>query len=240
MSAATQKYSSRFTEAGAALTHRGAFFQEEANNRGLALVEAKYDDTKLFFLVEPESETIVESRYFTYGGTRSMAVAEAICLLVDHGPLTALFALSAETVDRSLRDAPDTPSAPLKTFAAVSPLALSAEENWEPAKIVWQASQIIRAQRANEPVADDPEAWLNLSSDEQRMKIDRALDGRVRDYLQAEGGDVEILDVLDGNRVEVHFSGMCGSCASSSGSTLYAVEEWIREKVYPRLTVIPV
>ncbi len=240
MEATEQKYSTRFVEAGAALTHRGAFFQEEANNRGLALIEARHGDTKLFFLVEPEEEKIVEARYFTYGGTRSMAVAEAFCLLVDHGPLTALFTLSGEMVDRALRDDPDTPSAPLATFDGVRHLAQSAEANWEPAKIVWHASQVIRAQRANEPVADDPEAWLNLPPEEQLIRIDRALDGRVRDYLQAEGGDMEILSVTDGNRVEVRFSGMCGSCSSSSGSTLYAVEEWLREKVYRRISVIPV
>lgn len=240
MATSTQKYSSRFIEAGAALAHRGAFFQEEANNWGLALIEAKHDDTKLFLLVDAEEEKVTEARYFTYGGTSSMAVAETICSLVEKEPLSFLFSLTGEGVERALRDDFDIPAAPAEVFDSVRHLAHSAEANWEPAKIVWQASQYVRTQRAEEPIADDPQAWLNLDPTEQLIRIDQALDGRVRDYLQAEGGDVEILSVTDGNRVEIRFSGMCGSCSSSSGSTLYAVEEWLREKVYSRITVIPV
>jgi NifU-like protein len=235
-----RRYSGRFIEKGAALNLRGAYFQEEANNKGLALVEATAGDIKLFWLVEPEEERIVSAKYFSYGGTASMAVAEALCEAVTDKTIHEAIAIDGATIDKGLRDDPDKPSAPAGTFDVVGELLSAAVAAWPTAQAVWAAAAHVRAQRAEEAPSQETAQWRRLPPMEQVRLIDAAIEGRVRDYLQAEGGDIEIVDVIDGTKVLVRFDGMCGSCASSAGTTLFAIEDWIREKVYPELTIQPV
>ena len=46
MSVTEEKFSGKFDKAAGQPDHRGAHYQEDAKERGMALVEAKYKDTK--------------------------------------------------------------------------------------------------------------------------------------------------------------------------------------------------
>lgn len=234
-----QRYARRFVEAGESLQRQGAFFQEEANNRGLALIEAKVDAVRLFFLVDPEEERVVEARYFTEDGVAMAAVAEVIATLAEGATLARLFALTSEQVDRALRDERGIASAPSETFVIVPPLIKEAEKNWETARMVWQAANIVRARRAEEPEPISDEEWQGMTDVERRLRIDAALDGPVRDYLHAEGGEVEVVDMVGAERVKLRLSGICASCAAA-GATVGGIEGWLKEKVQKRLNVVQV
>ena len=52
----------------------------------------------------------------------------------------------------------------------------------------------------------------------------------VRPGLQADGGDVELVDVVDGN-VKVRLTGACGSCPMSTMTLKMGIEKVLREKV---------
>ena len=62
-----------------------------------------------------------------------------------------------------------------------------------------------------------------------REKIEAAID-RVRPALQADGGDVELVEVKDGV-VSVRLTGACGGCPMATMTLRNGIERTIREEV---------
>lgn len=62
-----------------------------------------------------------------------------------------------------------------------------------------------------------------------REKVEAALD-KIRPALQADGGDVELVDVKDGVAT-VRLTGHCGSCPMSTMTLKMGVERVVREAV---------
>jgi NifU-like protein len=67
-------------------------------------------------------------------------------------------------------------------------------------------------------------------------RIQEVLAGEVRPLLQADGGDVELVDV-DGKRVQVAFRGHCAWCPVSDVTLKGAVQAKLRELVDPEIVV---
>jgi Fe-S cluster biogenesis protein NfuA len=62
-----------------------------------------------------------------------------------------------------------------------------------------------------------------------RERIQTVLD-RVRPFLQADGGDIELLSV-NGNSADVRLTGMCAGCPSAHMTLHVGVETAIREEI---------
>lgn len=69
--------------------------------------------------------------------------------------------------------------------------------------------------------------------------IETLLDESVRMYLQGDGGDIEVVSYKD-HKLEVRYQGACGTCPSSVGATLDAIQGILRDKFDPELEVVPV
>ncbi len=69
-----------------------------------------------------------------------------------------------------------------------------------------------------------------------RERIETALN-RVRPFLQADGGDVELVDVTPEGVVKVKLTGACGGCPMSQMTLKHGVEKAIREEV-PEITEV--
>jgi Fe-S cluster biogenesis protein NfuA len=64
---------------------------------------------------------------------------------------------------------------------------------------------------------------------EEREEVEKAL-AKVRPALQADGGDVELVDVRDGI-VSVKLTGACGGCPMSQMTLKTGIERAIKEAV---------
>ena len=62
-----------------------------------------------------------------------------------------------------------------------------------------------------------------------RERVQGVLD-RVRPFLQADGGDIELLTVC-GNSADVRLTGMCAGCPSAHMTLHVGVESAIREEI---------
>lgn len=61
-------------------------------------------------------------------------------------------------------------------------------------------------------------------------KVQAALDS-IRPYLIADGGNVEIIEITDDNRLKLNLLGACKSCNMSAMTFKAGVEEAIRREV---------
>jgi Fe-S cluster biogenesis protein NfuA len=64
---------------------------------------------------------------------------------------------------------------------------------------------------------------------EMREKVEEAL-GRIRPALQADGGDVELIDVKEGV-VSVRLVGACGGCPMSTMTLRNGIERILKQNV---------
>jgi len=247
MSVTEEKFSQKFEEAATQPRHRGAYYQEEATEKGLALAEAKFKDMKLYWLVDPQEDRVCYAKFFAYGGKVSLGICETLSALVKGLTLEEACSLTGDDVERQLRDDPEVPALPESKMGAlenVGELMKLIRENYPNAKALSAASVSAKKdgppkKRSLEEMSLVEQAWLGLSEEEQIQQIDLVLTEKVRPALMSDGGNIQVLEVVDGERVIVQYQGACGSCGSSLGATLSFIEQTLRQNIYPELQVVP-
>ncbi len=72
-----------------------------------------------------------------------------------------------------------------------------------------------------------------------REKIIETLDA-IRPQLQADGGDIEFVDVDEEGQVQVRLTGACRGCPMSQMTLAWGVERVLKERVPGVTRVIPI
>jgi len=72
-----------------------------------------------------------------------------------------------------------------------------------------------------------------------REKVQGVID-LIRPAVQADGGDIELVDVSDAGVVQIRFHGACHGCPSSTMTLQMGIERNVRESVPEVTSVIPV
>jgi len=62
----------------------------------------------------------------------------------------------------------------------------------------------------------------------------------IRPAVQADGGDIELVDVTSDGVVQIRFHGACHGCPSSTMTLQMGIERNLREKVPEITAVVPV
>ncbi|MEA3522299.1 MAG: iron-sulfur cluster assembly scaffold protein [Campylobacterota bacterium] len=78
----------------------------------------------------------------------------------------------------------------------------------------------------------------------QKIKaIDAVVDENLRQFLIMDGGNMEVVDVKDGEEyidIYIRYLGACNGCASSTTGTLFAIENTLKEKLSQKIRVLPI
>lgn len=242
----TSTLSTKVQEAAKAPKYRGAIFQIEADEKGLALVDVKEASLKVYLMIDPDCDKILETRFFTYGGPIFTALADTFCKKIQMKTIDEACAITAASIEEELRDIPDVRAIPesapeikqmqtlIEKIAEIYPekkgVAIIVREKMERIKY--------RTQTAEGRAEADAE-WNALTKVQKIEKIEEWLHGSVRGTLQADGGDLQILDLTEDNRLQIRFQGACAGCGSAMGGTLFYIEDELKNNVYYNLVVEP-
>ena len=79
----------------------------------------------------------------------------------------------------------------------------------------------------------------NAKKQELLKKVGAVID-QIRPYLQADGGDVKLVDITDDLTVKVKLTGACGGCPFSMMTLKPGIESAVKEKVPELKEVIAV
>ena len=82
------------------------------------------------------------------------------------------------------------------------------------------------------PAASKPETSI-------REKVQGVIN-LIRPAVQADGGDIELVDVLDGGVVHIRFHGACHGCPSAGMTLQMGIERNLRERIPEVTEVVPV
>lgn len=69
-----------------------------------------------------------------------------------------------------------------------------------------------------------------ITTPELTQRIENSLDS-IRPYLEADGGNVKVLNISDDHVVKLEFLGACGNCPMSTMTFKAGVEEAIKRAV---------
>ena len=81
------------------------------------------------------------------------------------------------------------------------------------------------------------EDFKNCDVKDKMLIIEAVLDQAIRPALTNDGGGVEVLGI-EGNVINLHYQGACGTCPSSTTGTLSYIETFLKDTLHRDLTVI--
>lgn len=230
-----QKISGKIEDYAANPAHRGGLFPEDAAAAGAALVETKEGDLKIYWLVAPDTGEVLKARFFTYGGAESIACGEALSVMAERRPFDEAASLTGSAVVKAIGVPPEEGAG---LSGRIEKLLRKTREAYSSARALAEA----RGNGENKESAAAPgekSGWTALSKAEKLARIEAALDGSIRSFLRADGGDVSVVDLVDDREIVIEYHGVCGSCASSMGMTLMSIEHALREELGENIRVVP-
>lgn len=82
----------------------------------------------------------------------------------------------------------------------------------------------------------DPEKERRENLTPELLEIEEIIDRTIRPGLQADGGDIQTVELKD-NILIVRYQGACGTCPSSTTGTLEAIKSILRAEYNPNIDV---
>lgn len=226
----------------------GFFTSEESSARDMRLVEGVEGSIKdgnvvhFYWLVDKEDGIIVDAKFQAFGQSALLGAAEAACELLIGKNYDQAKRISATLIDQQVRDRADVPAFPPETAPHLN-LVLGAIENGADQCVDIPLPSAYVAPPApmeiGEVLVGGYPGWIELSLEQKITLIEEVLDRDVRPYIALDAGGVEVLNLIDNTNLIIAYKGTCTSCYSSVGTTLSYIQQVLRGKVHPSLTVIP-
>jgi NifU-like protein len=226
----------------------GFFTKNESEERGMHLAmgkEGAIEDgnfISFYWLVDPDDGIIVDARFQVYGQSALIGAAEIACELVVGKNYDQARRISAELIDKQVRDRPDISAFPKETFPHLN-LVLGAMENAAEQCLDIPLALHYAAPPAPMDIGEILEGgypgWEKLSKEQKLGLIEEVIAKDIRPYIELDAGGIQVLDLIHGNELLIAYQGSCTSCFSATGTTLSYIQQVLRGKVHPSLVVTP-
>ena len=196
---------------------------------------------KIFIIIDEQDGVIADMKYQCFGPSIMIATLEALVELSLRKNYMQASRLTYEFIDRHLRDQFDQSSIPIECFSQVN-FILSAyyaaldqcddiplQDDQLPPPNPIDAESTIEHRYPN---------FLELTQDEKLKVVEEVVKQDIRPYVQLDEGNVVIKNI-EGYKITIVYQGSCTSCFSATGSTLNAIQQILRAKINPHITVVP-
>jgi NifU-like protein len=226
--------------------HGGSFTADEAEERGMRLCVGTAGDPKdanfvcLHLLVDESDGVIADAKFRVFGQSALIGAAEAACDVLIRKNYDQARRLSAELIDKQVRDKPDVPAFPEETFAhlnlVLDAIEMAAELCLDiPLAVAYVPTPL---EAKGEPNEGYP-GWKELSREQKIAVIEEVIATEIRPYIELDAGGVQIVDLIEDRDLIIAYEGACTSCHSATGATLNAIQEILRARVDPTLVIVP-
>ncbi|MBS0652656.1 MAG: iron-sulfur cluster assembly scaffold protein [Verrucomicrobia bacterium] len=227
--------------------HCGQIAADAAKERGMRLVkglEGQCSDGNavcLYLLVDESDGVIADAKFQAFGQSALIGAAEAACELLIRKNYDQARRLTAELLDRQVRDKEGINAFPPETFPHVN-LVIGAIENATEQcfDIPFAEAYVPTPLDIDSQISDGPyPGWSDLSTGQKIAVIENVIDKDIRPYIELDAGGIEIVNLVNDRELVIAYQGACTTCYSATGSTLDAIQQILKAKVDPALVVIP-
>lgn len=240
-----EQFSKKLREKIDRLRYVGSFDIKSAEDRGMRYVAGREENSSgikicFYWLVDETDGVIADAKFQALGPIGLIGAAEVVSELVLRKNYDQASRISADLIDQHVRDKKDTPAFPKECHSFLN-LVLSAMD-----RAIQQCSDIpFAATHDTTPIERDfgeipggIPGWLEMAKERQLKIIEEVIDKEIRPYVELDAGGVRVLG-LEQQEVLIAYEGSCTSCHSSTGSTLTAIQQILRARVHPGLSVTP-
>ncbi len=226
----------------------GQFTKENADARGVFFAEGAAGSLEdgnwvhLYWLVDREDGVIIDVKFQAFAQSALIGAAEIASEFLIGKNYDQASRISTTVLDQQARERRDLPAFPPETVphlqlvidavveAALKCTGIPLASSYSAPPV---SEQLVQANMEGDP------NWLQLSLEQQLARIDTVLNEEVRPYIALDGGGIEVISLLQGKELKIAYQGSCTSCYSSIGTTLSYIQQTLRARLHPQLTVIP-
>lgn len=226
--------------------HGGHYTYAEARERGMRLVIGKCgerDDGNcvyLYLLVDESDGVIADAKFQVFGQSALIGAAEAACELLMRKNYDQALKLSADLIDRQVRDKADKPAFPEETAAHLNLVLDAIEQAAEQClDIPFAEAYVPTPLDAHAETGEGYPGWKLLGREQKIAVIEEVIATEIRPYIELDAGGVQIVDLIDDKELIIAYHGACTSCYSATGATLNAIQEILRKRIDPELLITP-
>ena len=209
----------------------------EADDKGLALVDVKSATLKIYILIDPDVDLVLDTKFFTYGGEELTALGNILCEELLGKKIEEIKEISLEKLFEKYDVKPDNEN--FQIIAKLPEMLIEAypeKKNVALAARAAMGSAKLKAFSAEGREEADKE-WNSLSEAQKLEKINECLDEYVLAMLAGDGGGLNLLGIKNEKIVLIRYQGACAGCVAASGGTLYYIENQLQQHVYYGLSV---
>jgi len=194
----------------------------------------------LYFLVDEEDGIIADAKFQAFGPSFLIGSLEVVCNLCIRKNYDQASRLTAELIDKELRDTPKTPAFPKVADTAIN-MCLSAItdalENCDdiPLSDSYAPPTPFKTSSGSEHKYAN---WLDISESAQRQIVETIVQEDIRPYIELDDGGIKIQEI-SGLSIKISYQGACTTCYSATGATLSAIQNILQDKIHPDIQVIP-
>jgi NifU-like protein len=226
----------------------GYFTPEQSEERGMYLAEGKEGKLEdgnvvwMYWLVDPDDGIIVDAKFQLYGQSVLIGAAEIACDLVIGKNYDQAKRISTELIDKQARDRNDESAFPKETYPHLNLILGAIENASEQCSHIPFASNYVAPPAPldiGEVLEGGYPGWNELTIKKKLTLIEDVIARDIRPYIELDGGNVQVLNLIQDREVIIAYQGSCTSCFSATGTTLSYIQQVLKAKVHPDLIVIP-
>jgi NifU-like protein len=240
------QYSKRLAQKIEKPLYVGAFSPEEAQAKGMRLAIGEHGSYQLghwlriYLLVDESDGVIADAKFQAFGPSCLIGALEAACEVLMRKNYDQAAHLSADLLDKQVRDKSQRPAFPESAFSYINLVIDTIEGAVQSCRdIVLPDNYIPTPLAAQFHDRQEYPGWKELKHEQKIAVLETVIANDIRPYIELDEGGIEIKELTVDNQVIIAYQGACTSCYSATGATLQAIEEIMRSKVYSGLSVIP-
>ncbi|MCB1106867.1 MAG: NifU family protein [Chlamydiia bacterium] len=192
-------------------------------------------------LVVDETDGIIaDAKFRAFGETALIGAADAACEVLLRKSYDQAKRLSADLIDRKLRDFTNIPAFPKEVESHLNLVLSAIEEAAEKCgDIPLKDPSISPPVPADQMGEGGHPNWHLFSPDEKLDHIKEVIRDEIQPYIELDAGGIEVSAFNNESEVVIAYQGACTSCPSSTGATLDAIQQILRSRLSPVLQVKP-
>jgi NifU-like protein len=239
------RFSKKAAEKVSFARNAGIFFDESAAERGMRCIRgtsgiiASGNVVALYWLVDETDGVIVDAKFQVFGQAALIAAADTACELLIRKNYDQASRMSAELIDKHLRDDPDIPSFPEEATWHLNLVLEAIDEAVEKCRDIPLEGGYVSPVPQGEIGKEEYPGWAALSYDQKISVIEKVLNEDVRPYIELDEGGIEVQKLIDDREIVIAYQGACTSCFSAIGATLSTIQQIVQSKIHPALVVVP-
>ncbi len=220
----------------------GFFSEEDAEDKGMRLVIGSDGSMKegsmvsFYLLIDEEDGVISDVKFQAFGPSALIGASEALCALMLRKNYDQISRITADLIGQSIQDKSSTYAFPKECNIFLNQVISAIEQ------VPFACADIpFKSDYTDTPISFDLdkniiENFKELSKDVKRKIIEEVIDKEVRPFIELDAGGVTVEDLND-LTVFISYAGTCTSCHAATGATLSAIQQILKAKVHPDVSV---